>query len=75
MKTVYPPSNHHNVFVATHGLGHVIYSYKLIPVNQRALSKLRKLICSYHHIVKNRRCPQSGSAALTLLNPIHKKGP
>ena len=75
MKTVCPPSNHHNVFVATHALGHMMYGYKLIPMNQRALNKLRKLIYSYNHIVKNRRCPQSGSAFLTLLNPIHKKGP
>ena len=75
MKTVCPPSNHHNVFVATHALGHMIYGYKLIPMNQRALNKLRKLIYSYNHIVKNRLCPQSGSAALILLNPIHKKDP
>ena len=75
MKTVCAPSNHHNVFVGTHALGHMMYGYKLIPMNQRALNKLKKLIYSYNHRVKNRRCPQSGSAALILLNPIHKKGP
>ena len=64
MKTVCPPSNHHNVFVATHALGHMMYGYKLIPMNQRALNKLMKLIYSHNHIVTNRRCPQSGSAAL-----------
>ena len=34
---------HHNGFVATHVLGHIIYGYTLlVPMNQRVLSKLSK---------------------------------
>ena len=25
MKTMYPPGYHHNIFVATHALGHMMY--------------------------------------------------
>ena len=30
MKTMFPPSYHHNGFVATHALGHMIYILLLI---------------------------------------------
>ena len=41
MKTMYPPSYHHNGFVATHALGYMMYSYTLlVPLNQRVLNKL-----------------------------------
>ena len=37
------PGYHHNGFVATHALGHMMYGYKLlVPMNQRVLSKLSK---------------------------------
>ena len=43
MKTMCPPGYHHNGFVATHALGHMIYSYTLlVPMNQRVLNKLSK---------------------------------
>ena len=35
MKTMCPPSYHHNGFVATHALGHMMYGYTLlVPMNQ-----------------------------------------
>ena len=30
MKTMCPPGYHHNGFVATHALGHMMYGYTLI---------------------------------------------
>ena len=43
MKTMCPSSYHHNSFVATHALGHMMYGYTLrVPMNQRVLSKLGK---------------------------------
>ena len=43
MKTMCPPSYHHNSFVATHALGHMMYGYTLlVPMNQRVLNKLGK---------------------------------
>ena len=40
MKTMYPPGHHHEGFVATHALGHMMYVYTLlVPVNQRVLKK------------------------------------
>ena len=30
MKTMWPPVYHHNGFVATHALGHMMYSYTLL---------------------------------------------
>ena len=36
MKTMCPPGYHHNGFVATHALGHMMYdSTLLVPMNQR----------------------------------------
>ena len=38
-----PPGYHHNGFVATRALGHMMYGYTLlVPMNQRVLNKLRK---------------------------------
>ena len=43
MKTMCPPSYHHNGFVATDALGHMMYDYTLLlPMNQRVLNKLSK---------------------------------
>ena len=43
MKTMCPPSYHHNGFVATHALGHMMYGHTLlVPMNQRLLNKLNK---------------------------------
>ena len=43
MKTMCPPGYHHNGFVATHALGHMIYgSTLLVPMNQRVLNKQSK---------------------------------
>ena len=40
MKTMCPPGYHHNGFVATHALGHMMYgSTLLVPMNQRVLNK------------------------------------
>ena len=42
MKTMCPPGYHHNGFVATHVLGHMMYGYTLlVPMNQRVLNKQR----------------------------------
>ena len=43
IKTMCPPGYHHNGFVATHALGHMMYGYTLLlPMNQRVLNKLNK---------------------------------
>ena len=43
MKTICPPGSHHNGFVATHALGHMMYGYTLlVPMNQRVLNKQSK---------------------------------
>ena len=43
MKTMCPPGYHHNGFVATHALRHMMYGCTLlVPINQRVLNKLRK---------------------------------
>ena len=43
MKTMYPPGYHHNGFMATIALGHMMYGYTLLlPMNQRVLNKLSK---------------------------------
>ena len=34
MKTMCPPTYHHNIFMATHALGHMMYRYTLlVPMN------------------------------------------
>ena len=43
MKTMCPPSYHHNSFVVTCALGHMMYGCTLlVPMNQRVLKKLSK---------------------------------
>ena len=43
MKAISPPGYHHNGFVATHALGHMMCGYTLlVPINQRMLNKLSK---------------------------------
>ena len=43
MKTIFPPGYHHNGFMATHALGHMMYGYTLlVPMNQRVLNQLSK---------------------------------
>ena len=45
MKTMCPPGYHHNGFVATHALGHMMNGYTLlVPMNQRVLNKQSKVI-------------------------------
>ena len=63
MKTMCPPGYHHNGFVATHALGHLMYSYTLLvkPVhiahlyifmarNRGSKSCLMAELC-FHHFV------------------------
>ena len=43
MKAMCPPSYHHNSFVVTHALGHMMYCYTLlVPMNQIVLNQLSK---------------------------------
>ena len=43
MKTMCPPGYHHNDFIATPALGHMMYgSTLLVPMNQRVLNKQSK---------------------------------
>ena len=40
---MYPSGYHHNGFVVTHALGHIVNGYTLlVPMNQRVLDKLSK---------------------------------
>ena len=62
MKTMCPPGYHHNGFVATHALGHMMYGYTLlVPMNQRVLNK-HSLVHWYqqcvtvHHVPKCMSC-------------------
>ena len=43
IKTMCPPGYHHNGFVETHALGHMMHGYTLlVSMNQRVLNKLSK---------------------------------
>ena len=43
MKRTCPTGYHHNGFIATHALGHMMHSYTLqVPMNQKVLNKLSK---------------------------------
>ena len=43
MKTMCHPGCHHNGFLATYALGHMMYGYTLLaPMNQTVLNKLSK---------------------------------
>ena len=67
MKTMCPPGYHHNGFLATHALEHMMYGYTLlVPVNQRVLNKLSKEHNTYghkgsttHRVLKSHRCKMS----------------
>ena len=67
MKTMCPPGYHHNGFVATHALGHIMYGYTLlVPMNQRVLNKLSKehnvsghKWSMTHRVLKSRRSKMS----------------
>ena len=61
MKTMCPPDYHHNGFVATHALGHMMYGYTLlVPMIQRVLKD--SLVHWYqqcvtvHHVPKCMSC-------------------
>ena len=69
MKTMCPPGYHHNGFVATHALGHMVYgSTLLVPMNQRVLITLLALLVEHclvhwyqqcgtvHHVPKCMSC-------------------
>ena len=63
MKIMCPPGYHHNGFMETHALEHMMYGYTLlVPMNQRVLSKPSKEhnISSHkwfttHRVLKSRR--------------------
>ena len=67
MKTMCPPGYHHNGFVATHALGHMMYGYTLlVPMNQRVLNKQSKernisghKISMTHRVLKSHRSKMS----------------
>ena len=46
MKTMCPPGYHHNGFVATHALGHMMYGYNHIPYT----------VITVHHVPKCMSC-------------------
>ena len=49
MKTICPPRYHHNVFIATPALGHMMYGYTLlVPMNQKVLKKLSSYYLSIY---------------------------
>ena len=50
MKGMCPPGYHHNGFVLTHSLVHMMYgSTMLVPMNQRMLSKKNKERNTFGH--------------------------
>ena len=67
MKTMCPPGYHHNGFVATHALGHMMYgSTLLVPMNQRVLNKQSKernisghKLSTTHRVLKSDRSKMS----------------
>ena len=51
MKTMFHLGYHHNGFVATHALGHMMYSYTLLAqMNKKVLSKPSK-----EHIINDHK--------------------
>ena len=62
MKTMCPPGYHHNGFVATHALGHMMYGYTLlVPMNQITLLALlveHSLVHWYQQCVTVHRVPK-----------------
>ena len=67
MKTMCPPGYHHNGFVTTHALGHMMDGYtSLVPMNQRVFNKLSKKHdinghkgSTTHRVLKSHRCKMS----------------
>ena len=63
VKTMCTPGYHHNGFVATDALGHMMYGYTLlVPLNQRVLNKLSKKLnisgnkwSATHRVLKSHR--------------------
>ena len=51
-KTMYSASYHHNGFLVTHALGHIMYGYtSLVPVNQRFSSLVpANITIQYQHV-------------------------
>ena len=62
MKTMCRPGYHHNGFVATHALGHMMYGYTLlVPMNQITLLALlveHSLVHWYQQCVTVHRVPK-----------------
>ena len=55
MKTMCPSSYHHNGFVATHALGHMMYGYTLlVPMKQRVLKSHRSKISIIYNNIYNK---------------------
>ena len=53
-KTMYSASYHHNGFLVTHALGHIMYGYtSLVPVNQRFSSLVPANITIHYQHVPN----------------------
>ena len=74
VKTMCPPGYHHNGFVATHALGHMMYGYALlVPMNQTitllALLVENSLVHCYqqcvtvNHVPKC-KCPSAQASSL-----------
>ena len=80
MKTMCPPSYHHNGFVATHALGHTIYDYTmLVTINWRVFTLFAWLVedssvhwyqqcLTVHHVPK---CISSHKAIQVITGRAH----
>ena len=55
MKTMCPPGYHHNGFVATHALGHMMYGYTLLAL----FGSLVPTICNRTSCAQVHELPQS----------------
>ena len=66
MKTMCPPGYHHNGFVATHVLGHMMYGYTLlVPMNQRVLNKQSNhTSCAQVHELPQSHCGDNREGTL-----------
>ena len=66
MKTMCPPGYHHNGFVATHALGHMMYGYTLlVPMNQRVLNKQSNhTSCAQVHELPQSHCGDNREGTL-----------
>ena len=50
MQTIWPPSYHHNGFVAIHGLGHMMYNSHLASVRSEHSVSHGSLMTPYDHL-------------------------